>query len=647
MHKVVNIGVVAACTLTLAHSTRTNAQTTNTEKHPQSETLEQELEEVTITASRAATPLNQAARLITIISKEEISKAPVQSIQDLLVYVASVDVSQRGPHGVQADISIRGGSADQTAVLINGVNFSNPQTGHYSFDLPVNISDIERIEIIHGPSALIYGSGAFSGGINIITKKKTDAQLFTKLEAGMHALRKTELRSTADIGKTNNSLSFSYKASDGYIDNSDYEIYNALFQSRLNIKEESHLDFQMGYNNKSYGASTFYTALYPEQYERTSAITASVNGIFGNQLKIIPQLYWKRHYDVFELIKNTDTGKNYHRGDTYGANMMFRYSSPLGVTHFGADLRKEEIMSSRLGKPMQEAHGNYTKYDGRIQTGLIFEHTLNWKGFMFSGGLSANFNTLQNDKFRFYPSVSIAYRPVNTFKIYTTWSRSSRLPTFTDLYYTTETHISDQTLQAERSETFDLGFNYRYNGFNISLTGFLMNGRNIIDWVRKPGEEKWSSWNLTEIDKIGMDFNVAIPLNSLIPMSDETSILSVSYTRMHQDFDSKGFESGYALNHLRDKLTANFNHKIYKGWSASMHFRLQKRMGSFRKYEGTTDMGIQSYPTFSTCDLKLYYAHKKITFNVDINNLFDTKYYDIGNVPQPGFWLTAGVSYKM
>jgi iron complex outermembrane receptor protein len=69
-------------------------------------------------------------------------------------------------------------------------------------------------------------------------------------------------------------------------------------------------------------------------------------------------------------------------------------------------------------------------------------------------------------------------------------------------------------------------------------------------------------------------------------------------------------------------------------------------MGVYRRYENGADMGIHPYPAFSTLDVKLYYEFKKTTFHVDINNIYNTRYYDIGNVPQPGFWLTGGVSYK-
>lgn len=643
MHKVVNIGVVTACTLTWAHSTDANAQTVSVQHVHEKGIPEQELEEVTVTASRTETPLSQTAKIVTVITREEIAKSPVQSIQDLLVYAANIDVIQRGGHGVQADISIRGGSADQTAILLNGVNLSSSHTGHYSFDLPINLSDIERIEILHGPSALIYGSNAFSGGINIITKKKTDSKIYAQAEAGMHAFVNTEIRGATDIGNTSNSLSFGYQHSDGYTDNSDYDIYNALWQTRWHIGSLSRLDFQAGYNNKSYGASTFYSALYPEQYEHTSEIMGAVNGLFGRRLKCIPQLYWSRHYDQFDLTKGSSAGRNYHRGDTYGANLMFRYTSFIGTTHFGGEIRSEEISSSKLGKPMSRPHDHYTNYDSRTQANLVLEHTVDWHKFVFSAGALVNYNTLQDDKLRFYPSASIAYRPIHPVKIYTTWSRSSRLPTFTDLYYTTETHNANETLQAERSESFDIGLNYKHPYFELTLVGFLMNGRNMIDWVREPGDEKWASWNHTEVDKRGIEAQIRIPLTF---MAGHSSALSLNYARMHQDCDTKGLESKYTLNYLRDKFTANLHHHIYKGLSASWNFRFQNRMGSYRRYEGKEDKGLHPYPSFSTLDLKLSYQCKKLTFHVNLNNLYNTHYYDIGNTPQAGFWLIGGIQYS-
>lgn len=646
MHKVVNIGVVVSAMLTLAHATQTSAQSVAVRTVHEEGMPEQELDEVTVTASRVETPVNQTTRMVVVITREEIARAPVQSIQDLLNYAAPIDVIQRGGHGVQADISIRGGTADQTAILLNGVNLSNPHTGHYSLDIPVNLSDIERIEILHGPSALIYGSGAFSGGIHIITKKKSDTPIYIKMEAGMHTLLNAEIRGAADIGRTSNSLSFGAKHADGYMANSDYTLYNALWQMRCAVGSSERIDVQVGYNKKSYGASTFYSALYPQQYERTSEVMGAVGGQLGHRLKFLPQIYWTRHYDQFDLTKNSEAGRNYHRGDTYGANLLFRYAWLFGMTHFGGEVRREDIVSSKLGKTRDKPRDHYTHYDGRTQANLVLEHTYQWKPFVFSAGLLGNYNTSQDDKIRFYPSVNVACHLLHSLKIYTTWSRSGRLPTFTDLYYTTETHHANEALRAERSESFDLGVHFRQPWLDVTVTGYFMNGRNMIDWVRAPGEEKWASWNHTEVDKRGIEAQVRIPLFSSYPASTRPASFTLGYARMYQDCDTKGLESKYTLNYLRDKFTAVLHHPICDRLLVSWHFRFQHRMGTYRRYEAGADKGLHSYPSFSTLDLKLYYEYEKMTFYLDLTNLYDTYYYDVGNIPQPGFWLMGGFRYR-
>ncbi|MDR1746820.1 MAG: TonB-dependent receptor [Tannerella sp.] len=646
MHKVVNIGVVASCVLTFAHVTPTAAQTVAAEQRPDSvPEKELELEEVTVTAARIETPVYQTARLVTVITKTQIEQAPVQSIQDLLIYASGIDVIQRGGHGVQADISIRGGSADQTAVLLNGINITNPHTGHYSFDLPINLSDIERVEVVHGPSALIYGSGAFAGGINIITKKEVDNSLYASVEAGMYASTDVETRGAVEVGNTKNSLSAGYRTSDGYTAHSDYRIADFLWQTRMDFNSKSYLDFQVGYNNKQYGANTFYSALYPNQYERTSTYLGTLKGSFGNALKIIPILYWSRHYDQFDLIKDSESGRNYHRGDTYGANLIFQYASRFGTTNVGGEWRREDILSSKLGYPVNP-QGYYTCYDDRTILSATVEHTAEWRRWVASAGALMNHNTLLNGV-SFYPSVSLAYKPFSTVRIYAVWSRSTRMPTFTDLFYTTETHNANEQLRPERSESVDLGIKYNHLFLTAYFTGYLMRGRDIIDWVRESGEEKWASWNLTEINKQGVEAGIIIRPAEHWRTLDKRWNLAVQYARMNQTCDSKGLESKYSLNYLRDKLTAQLFCPLYKGLAAAWHFRFQKRMGVYRRYENGTDAGLYPYPAFSTLDLKLNYVFKQFTFYVNMNNLYDTQYYDIGNVPQAGFWLMGGITYRI
>jgi vitamin B12 transporter len=124
-----------------------------------------ELGDVIITAGRTPMEVQHVARIVSVITKSEIERAPVQCLNDLIRYVAGVDIRQRGPLGVQADISIRGGTYDQTLILLNGVTVNDPQTGHHNLNLPIDIESIERIEILQGPAAKSFGPNAFSGAV--------------------------------------------------------------------------------------------------------------------------------------------------------------------------------------------------------------------------------------------------------------------------------------------------------------------------------------------------------------------------------------------------------------------------------------------------------------------------------------------------
>ncbi len=157
--------------------------------------------------------------------------------------------------------------------------------------MPINLNDIERVEILHGPSSFAYGASAFSGGINVITKKEPDHKVYGKVQAGGHALWGLEAGGALKIGKSTNQISIGYNQSDGYIANSDYQILNTLWQTRLNI-EKSIIDIQLGYNEKKYGANTFYSPLYPNQHDETKSYLVSIKGETGDKLKFIPTIYW-------------------------------------------------------------------------------------------------------------------------------------------------------------------------------------------------------------------------------------------------------------------------------------------------------------------------------------------------------------------
>ncbi|RZK67357.1 MAG: TonB-dependent receptor, partial [Pedobacter sp.] len=142
------------------------------------------LKEIVISENRLQTPFSKQARNIQLITKEQIAEMPVKSINEVLSFIAGADVRQRGPFGTQADISIDGGSFEQTLILLNGVKISDVQTAHHSMNIPVPLSAIERIEVLKGPAARVYGINALTGAINIVTKTSKQSAIDVNVQAG-------------------------------------------------------------------------------------------------------------------------------------------------------------------------------------------------------------------------------------------------------------------------------------------------------------------------------------------------------------------------------------------------------------------------------------------------------------------------------
>ena len=161
------IGTLSVATLSHAKAEGISVNTEATGDSLQRSELK--LEEVVVTGSRAPLTLAESAKIVSVITREDIHRAAAESINDILKLAIGVDVRQRGGFGVQTDISVRGGNFDQITILLNGVNISSPHTGHLSADFPVSPEDIERIEVLEGPAARVYGTSAFNGVINIVT----------------------------------------------------------------------------------------------------------------------------------------------------------------------------------------------------------------------------------------------------------------------------------------------------------------------------------------------------------------------------------------------------------------------------------------------------------------------------------------------
>lgn len=650
MHKAVTIGVVSIMTLTFSNVSKAQ---NNTDVSSQTTIEEKTLEEIVVQDS-SLLPINQVGKNIIIITSQDISNLKVQSVEELLSTIASVDMQTRGTHGVQSDVSLRGGNFDQTAILLDGINLSNPQTGHYSMDIPINLSDIERIEILKGPSAIIYGASAFSGGINIITKKNQPDNISTLAEMGQNNFANIESNISKQIKNTSNSLSIGYKTSNGYIKNSAYDIYNILYRNRINLKNDNKIDLSLGYNYKDYDANTFYSAKYPNQHDKTSSLLASFKGyfnLFNNKLKFVPSAYYNLHTDDYELIKGSDIGHNHHNSSVIGTNIDFQYSKKNFSLNFGTDLRYEDVLSNTLGEKTHVLHGDYfDHYKQRLNISYFLQGNYAYKGFVATLGLLSFYNTMiKQEDFNIYPSLNLSYRFSTHFDIYACFTSASRLPSYTELYYSDAIHRANPDLKQEKSLSYEGGLKYRNRYFLTDLSIFYTQGKDLIDWMQtRESEGVWITRNINELNKYGFDFSAKIFLNEFADILSNNSILTISYSFLQTDKAKNDYVSQYVFNYLKHKLSANLSLPFAKDFKVNLTGRYCVREGQYVSYQNSSTGENKEYDPFFTMDANLDYSlNSMVNVYISVTNIFDKEYYETGNIPQPGRWAIFGIKFQM
>ncbi len=573
---------------------------------------------VIVSSSRAPLSLKDIARDVTVIENDEISKAPVSTVEDLLSYASGLDIRQRGPNGVQGDISIRGGSFEQTLILIDGIKVSDPQTGHHNLDLPVSLAEIERIEILKGSASKLYGPNAMSGVINIITKKNEKLTGSIDASVGDFGLYNNTLTLSLPLEKFTQGVSFSKQASDGYGTGNEYDISKMSYSSSLKL-ENTGIDFSARYIDKEFGAYKFYSDRFPDEWENTETIllNSSINFVI-NSIKNAMRLNWRRHNDDFILDRSRpEWYRNQHTTDQYGLELQSSFNTSYGTTVIGLELAKEELEGNSLGDHK------------RNRTGVFVEHSQVLSNVTIVPGFS--FYKYTDYDWEYYPGLDIGYQINSEIRMYGSMGKSFRIPTYTELYYISPANIGNPDLKPEEAWTYEIGGKWSKEKFIFDLAYFVREGENLIDWSRKDTESIWQVRNISELTTSGIELELsAFP--ATIWDFDYISKVALSYSYLNADYNSRDYESKYVLDHLEHKLVLKADLRYNNSINQTLCGRYQKR------FEGDS---------YTIVDSRLSYTYNSLRLFFDITNIFDQNYIEVGSIKMPGRWVKVGMSLDL
>ncbi len=587
-----------------------------------SDTLTIDIQEVTIAENRISIPFNDVSRSIDIITKHQIRQLNANSINEVLQLVGGVDIRQRGIHGVQADLSIRGGTFEQALVLINGVKMLDPQTGHHLMNLPITLEDIERIEVLKGPGARVFGQNAFAGAINIITKVHEEFNLSAGIDYGENGLRNSFTSINLPIDQYKQKISLSSNHSDGYRSNTDYTISNVFYQGQVKIGE-NRLDLFGGYTSRDFGANGFYgNETFTDQYEetRTSIVSASYEARAGSW-KITPKLNWRRNTDNWQFRRqDPEFFQNFHTSHVLTGELHLSKTHGLGILGIGAEYNSIDLTSNNLGQR------------NRGQVGLHLENRFLLMDEKIDITPGMYFLRISDFGTQIFPGLDIGYRLDNNWKLYSNMGRTSRIPSFTDLYYEDSGNLGNPDLQTESALTFELGASYKSRTALFQLSYFRRDASDLIDWFKLDIDDRWMPDNFGSAVYNGLDLGTTLNLSKKNNKAFLQTI-KINYLYLNASLgDSEVALSRNALENLKHQLIINPRFSITNRLSSSLLFKYNDRA---------------SLEDYSLVDANLQYGIKEWSFYIKASNIFDSDYRETNLVPMPGRWMMIGLRYRM
>lgn len=610
----------------------------------------QDTAEVEIKGKRPLQIESPSFRTTVNLSAKTIRESPVQTLNDLLDGQTGVDVQQRGAFNTQSDLRFRGGTFDQSLLMIDGINLNTAQTGHHTMQIPGSLLSLSRVEILKGAAVRQYGQSAFSGAVNLVTINPKQNEAILQLQGGSYGFFSTDALAQYKQDNHSGFIAFNHQQSDGYTQNTDFKNTSVLFKNQY---ETSKAIWQLhtAYNRNAFGANAFYSAKYPNQYEVVN--NGFINIGYENKAAlwdIESKLLYRYLQDEFQLFRDFKNAPTWYKDHNYHYNQVVDYHLNIGrkltdnlfVTN-AFNTRFDHIKSSVLGEAIQgKENERYAKATHRelFSDHIQFHHILNH--FEYRVGVMALFLPNQGN-FEWLPGAEVSYQLGNHL-----WSASAnkafRMPTFTDLYYKSATNIGNVHLKPESAWDYEVAYQYQTPYLSAQFSYFQKDATDLIDWVRPTTATVWETVNRTNLKTQGFESRITAPIHRYIHWKNQLE-LGIGYAWLNQDkAEENNIVSRYALDYIKCQFTTQLKVEPLPNllWTTQYQFFDREKLPANQLASGQ-----QNYSSYALLNTKLQYKFRQWTVFAEGRNLLDETYQDFIGLPQAGAYFSGGFSIKI
>ena len=475
-------------------------------------------EELFLSLTKTAEPLSDLTTNLTIITEEEIKEKNAKNLGDIIEGELGISYKNNGPLGQTQSVFMRGATSAQTLVLIDGRNVNEIALATADFTA-IPASMIERVEIIRGSGAALYGTGAFGGVINVITKKATPLTpnvnpyfsygTFNTINAGVTGAYANDVVSIL--------IAPSLLSSDGYRENSFYNSKNIFGKIGVNITENSAVVLSGQAYNADIGnpGDEFSPTPYAKQFEDNNYLRLDYNttiedfkiNVFG--------------YNANSMRKASDLGASWPWYGSYNTSntgvkgsVSYKEMLTLGLEWSKTEFKqKDELTNTEEINKFRESAAAY------LQAILTF------------GNLTL-IPVVRGDKNNDYedvftPALSAVYKLTDEIKLSGNVSKVFRAPSFNDLYFP---FMCNPELKPEKGWSYDLGVEYSQGKFTGMVTGFYIDSQDLIAY-----DASWTPQNIDKARQYGYEVGLKYDMCEEISHKVNYTYTRAEDTNTHTD----------------------------------------------------------------------------------------------------------------
>jgi vitamin B12 transporter len=579
-----------------------------------------EVEEVVVTASRLAEPLEETTSGVIVITAEEIEASGAQLVPEVLRKVADLNITQNGGPGKTSEVLMRGGAPRHTLVMVDGVKVNSPTTGGFDF-AGLDVRDIERIEIVKGPQSTMYGSEAIAGVINIITKKgRGKPRVTASVEGGSFGTFKPSLGVSGSSGALDYRFNASYLRTDGIsavrVGTEDDGYENVYFSgkvgARLGEKAEVEVAGNYYYDRTELDRFDFFLGPVDDLFYVTWGHHHTVSG----KLKLYLVDRWEQ---VITVSRASDLWRSRNPGVAFLNSDIETFRDTVEWQH---NLFLTDGYTLTAGVEYREEEGENTGNFNRTIDNLALY--LNNKLSLFDGALVLNAGVRNDDHETFgsettYRVGALVNLEDSGLRIRGSYGTGFRAPSFNELFFP---FFGNPDLKPEESEAWEAALEKDFGErVTASVAYFHQEYENLIEF----DPSTFLAGNVAEARVEGVETGVTVHATDRVDVG-------VHYTHLDAEDETTG---GRLNRRPEDKVVVTADYSG-EGFSLNADYVYVGEV-----FDVPAGRDLDAYSLVNVAGS--YDVTDNLALFARIENLFDEDYETAGDFNSPGFSVYGGI----